>query len=837
MAMTKEQQQAIAAARARLRLQEQDNGIGGFLPFANQRLAGVIGAPVDITNSLLKAVGMPVSDTPFGGSKSIQSGMNKIGIPTPNRDPRTVRENIGAAAGEAAGSLIPLAAFARKANAGKGVVGNMARAFNREMVNAPVRSAGIEAAAAAGVGTARHAAEQGNMSPGGQMLAETAGGVLGAATGTGAMALARNSPSLVTLRGIKRMVFPFTEAGGFERASTRIQELIQDPNRAIASIEDLKGTNLRPSAASGEPGLMALEQAVLRDRPELADDFSAQTSEAVKGLVDSIKKSGSTKTTQQFIRAKRDRLFSALDARIDKASQEAVQAAGRARADVPPEQFSILVRERIESALADAKAQEAMLWQAVPQDAIIPVKNLKSKYLQLLETLPQAQKSDMPSDAVAIEGMGNSNVLMELDGLYKRLGEVGRAARSADQFNKARITDELRDAILEDMANAPDSSIKESIETARRFSRQVADRFRKGPVGKILGYDIKGGASVADELTLPKTAGRPGVYGKLGVDAVAKATDYDVEALAGVQDYLKAQFTKAAIEEGAVNPQKAQTWLKNNREALDAFPHLKSQFETARTTEDVARRVKTRAESLRRKFQRPEVSATARFLNADVGKEIESVLSAPDPGTTMKRLMAGASRNQEAADGMKAGLSEWLINQSVQGATVDAFGAPVINGAKMKLMLKSDRVRPALEAVFSADELKDMERAAEALSLVGRQKQARAGNLQISNDAPGSIISIIARVAGAKLGAMLSGNPGASIQAAQIGSSRMQKLLNSLTADKATQVIVDAMRDPELMKALVNHSARDRRAKFRHERVIRGWMGSVGSRLLEEEED
>lgn len=848
MAMTQAQKQAIAKAKARLRIQ-QNREEGGFLPFVNKSIAKTMGAPVDVTNSIMGFFGAPVSDKPFGGSESIRDGMGKIGIPTPDRKPETVLENIGSVAGEAAAFMLPLGAAGKAASrveqmanatrGAKSLPSNMLRAMNREMVNAPVRSGAIEAGGAVGAGTGRHIAEHNEMGPGGQMLTEVFGGIAGGASPVALKSAITRGPASMTASAVKGAVAPFTESGGFEIASRRIKELVQDPQKAVASIEDLKGANLRPSAASGEPGLMALEAAVLRDNPEMADDFAAQTSDAVQKLVGSIKKSGSVKTPQQFIRAKRDRLFNALDARIEKASQEATRALSQVESDVPPDQLSMLVRNRIESALADAKAQEALLWKAVPEDAIIPTKNLKAKYAQLMERLPKAQADDMPADAAAISEMGDSNVLMELDGLYKRLGEIGRAARAGDQFNRARLTDELRDAILEDMSNAPQSEIKEAIETARQFSRHIADRFRKGPMGKVLGYDRKGGAAVDEALTLQRTAGRPGVYGRLGVEAIQKATDYDVEALAGVQDYLKAQFTRAAVEDGAINPQKAQTWMRSNREALDMFPHLRDQFSTARSAEDVSRRVKSRAESLRRRFQRPEVSATARFLNAPVDQEVQSIMSAPDPGDTMKRLMSGAGKHKGAREGMKAGLSEWLVNNSMQGqSSFDDFGAPILSGAKMKLMLNSDRVRPALEVVFSKDEIANMERAADALQRVNRQKSAKAGTLEVTDHAPGAILSTVARVLGAKLGAQVSRNPGASIQAAQIGSSRMQKVLQSLTADKARQITVDAMRDPELMKALINHSAKmDRRAKMRHERVIRAWMGSVGARLLEDEEE
>jgi len=95
---------------------------GSFAQGTKRGVAGLLGFPVDVTNSLMGAVtGNPqgLVNQPTGGSGSILNAFNKMGIPDYN-SPKSVMNNIAGAVGEQVPSLmIPMGLGAR---AGTGVL-------------------------------------------------------------------------------------------------------------------------------------------------------------------------------------------------------------------------------------------------------------------------------------------------------------------------------------------------------------------------------------------------------------------------------------------------------------------------------------------------------------------------------------------------------------------------------------------------------------------------------------------------------------------------------------------------------------------------------------------
>ncbi|MEM1076478.1 MAG: hypothetical protein AAGI36_18615 [Pseudomonadota bacterium] len=66
------------------------------------------------------------------------------------------------------------------------------------------------------------------------------------------------------------------------------------------------------------------------------------------------------------------------------------------------------------------------------------------------------------------------------------------------------------------------------------------------------------------------------------------------------------------------------------------------------------------------------------------------------------------------------------------------------------------------------------------------------------------MIEIVVRIAAAKHGgAMGGGTMGSSIQTANIFSERARTMLRNLTNDRARQLLMDAVEDPELFKTLL----------------------------------
>ena len=818
-------------------------GAGGFAPFANKSLVQLLGAPVDITNAFLSSVGLG-SERPFGGSKSIEAAAEAIGLDIPDREPETFTERMGQVTGEVAGMAIPAAKGAQMLARTSGTKGRVGKAMIEELIERPVRAAAIEASAVPGIAAAREIAERNEMGAGGQLALELVGGMAPSVAVSRVTAV----PKTVGKIGYQALL-PFLPSGAKARASRRVQELVTDPQRAAADIEALKGTELSPSARTDEPALMTLEQAVLRESPAEMTRISTKRSESIQKLSQTIRRSGNIRNTRAFAKAKVDRLKDAMNARVEKAADLAgatLSSLGR------PDEISasIAVRESLEGALADARVQEDQLWSAIQQKVRGPVSKTISRYKQLDDTLASSQKDDMPASAKLVIGPQvkrkpkkgararvRRTTVQELYGLYRKLGEEATIARSAGQFNKARIAGELRESILRDLDSfSAGGEVGDSLRVAREYSAELNNKFTKGPVGKILRFAREGVERVPEEMTLRTAIGTGKIPAKLAAQAIQRAAD-DATVMEGISDFLKAEFLKTAIDPstGRVRVGSGDSFLRKYDEILELVPGTKAQIRAARSSEDVLRRVTKITDAARKNLDRPAVSSAARLLNAPADREISTILRSPDPKAVMKQVVTMAQKDKtgKAAEGLRAAMSEYLIDSVTSKSMLDIQGKPVIGGIKLSNILQDEKITDSLVLLFTPKEIQGIKSAAKQMAAIEKLSKTAAAE-EVIFDVPGWLIRTIGRIWGARIGGKLSNaTPGGSLQSAQIGSNVVTKFLNDLVSEKAKQLLVDAVQDPELMKALLTH--KNGKVSKKQARVIRNYMISpIGSRLLDE---
>ena len=866
---TKKKLLLLAKARQRkaeAEAQSSESEPSGFLPFLNKSLAGTLGAPVDLISAGLSKVGIDAPEGgAFGGTESIRRGFANIGAKTPDREPEGAAEQIGGVAGEVAGMALPVGLAAKRLQGAKGVIGAVAKGMNDPMKSIPgaIGALSVESGATVGAGVARDIAQEQDLSTPAAITLETIGGLGGGFVGSAP--LLRSAKS-----AIQRTLSPFSEAGSFERASIRAREVVDNPELAIRNIEDLKGANLLPSAKSQDPGLMTLEKTIGVKDKALATKLDRQTSDALNDLVDTVRQSGNVDDLKLFLREKRERLKKSLDARVEIAAEEARDVLMKT-SNVPSEaNISTTLRGQLESALSDAKVQEAELWAAVPMEAKAPTTATNRNYKALSDKLSKAQSGDMPSEASKLLGgssepskvktglvdsfgrdievddvltdrtkFGKFESVRELDGLYKRLGETARKARLASENNTARIAEELRESILDDLSRIKGTKeAKDSVATARAFSRQVNEKFKNGSIGKIMGT-AKGSAGVADELTLSTGVG--GIKGRLAAEEIAKALDTDVKQLGAVQDFIKRRFVDYSVQDGAINPTKARTFLAQNEEILNVYPHLRDQFVHARSSEDALRRIDKATEAFKTKLDQPKVSSIAKILNAPVDKEIAKLFDSPDPEEMMSYVVNAARKDKsgKAYGGLRAGVAKHLIDSLTSNTVLDVKGRPKIIGSQLKFILDQPQHRNALSKVFSPRELNKWDQVAKQLVIAQKRAQATGNPFDyIINDKSSWLLRNAARVVGAKVGGKLGGGAGsgASFRSAAVGSEMLKDVVDKLTADQAQQILIDALTtDPDLLVSLLKPRNKmvDKEVGVR----MRNYMLNNGARLFEDEEE
>jgi len=772
----------------------------------NRGIADAAGGLVDLLNPF----DQPHALNPFPGGtgsarQGLQDAMQAGGIEVAQGDPRNVGQAMARGAGEAAGSLIPAAGGIAALRQAPGMVGRLATDAYRAL--ASIGGTGAEVAAgAASQGAQQAAAEQG--AP--EWAQDTAGILAGGIAVPAATAAPRYLPSVVGGRraaaAVKRTVAPYTEAGGREVARKRLQSLAGGEDRAAELARGIETDNefgLTPAQQTQDPNMLGLERlageqdAALRSRLDARRQASQDAGrQAVQDM------GGRTEDAQAFFQQRRTEFANRLQGRADEAIRRADGNIRRAGPVTDEAENSLQVRREIDYALERAVDEEKALWAAVPRGAQVNTANTKAAVQRLSESLPYAQRGDMPQRAGEVltsEGVyGDQATVNDMHGLYSELRRVARAAMAGNDQNKnlARVANEIADAILEDLgAVDADTQIGRAINEARAFSSALHETFDRGAVGRILKRTIDGDTSIDPELSLKRTVGRRGVEGAVGARQIETATEG--RASGPIQDYIRDQFTQAAVSaSGEFTQASARKFIRDNKPLLSMYPELRSEIDAsvlARENADrFAKRISSRLEALAGKR-----SAGQAVID---GREIQAILGAKSPAQAARRLANEARRDPsgKALAGLKASFSDHLI----ANAAGIRDGAGTLSGDRLLAQLADPKMRAGLQQIFTPSELGRMQRIAREMAKVTGGQAADVGST-LSGAKPSRVIEFMARVVAARHGAEMGGGSGGSLQTAQMASSRAKEILGRLVSDKASTILARAVEDPELFKALL----------------------------------
>ena len=225
-----------------------------------------------------------------------------------------------------------------------------------------------------------------------------------------------------------------------------------------------------------------------------------------------------------------------------------------------------VVRGEIEKVMYAERAKDSALWAEVPKDIKVGTEKTVNTAKQLIADTPQAQKVDIPfplkkssilkgkkkgkqqagfvQEVAVDEPVTGVSTIKEMQGLRSKLLEVSRIARKNGQWNKARIANDVSDAILEDIENSAKGAGSEKLQAALASTKKFKKRFESGTLGKLLGYDRTGAPRISPELTLEASVGRMGQKGAVDIDKITPTS----EAKQAVEKYLGRSYTKYATD-------------------------------------------------------------------------------------------------------------------------------------------------------------------------------------------------------------------------------------------------------------------------------------------------
>jgi hypothetical protein len=875
----------------------------GFMPFLNRGIAAIAGAPVDIANAVIgmdprylpfgvgraaSAAGarpIPVSETPFGGSASIESALAAAGrpfgaemVPEPGQQPETVSEYVGRSVGDAAGMLMPGYGAARlAAGAASPIVARTGRSVSNAFVNAPARTTAAELTTGAGSGYGRVSAEEAFPDvPNVGATGELVGGL-----GTGALL---QIPSLLTkLPGVqvaRSAVAPFLPSAAQDRAANRLAGLSDDPLAASRAAEGTSIANLTPAQRTGEPRLLALEKAVADENPAIAKALRERAAAAQETLeAEARTLGGDPAQTRAFLENRVTRLTDALNTRVEQAQTRARERIAALEPNAPADEASRIAREEFDKAYRSARAQESALWKEIPDDVKINTETLFARFAQLVEDTPVTQRHNIPDyakrflsrepvDEQAEAVTAQLNMLypgafparpatsrlslqaspQELQGLRSELLDIERAARDAGRRNEARIAGKIADDVLATLNSLPDTAGPYAV--ARDFSTKLNATFRNSETGALT--RTAGGTEprVAPELTLETLLKSGGPRADVAARDLLAATNDSPVTRQAIEDYLTRSFRDRAVStDGRVKPESAANWMRRNDALLQRFPEVRNRLAETVSAQSQAETLAARQETVEsglrqrgdtrmgRLLDQRQESAVARFLNAEPGAEVSRVFSADDPAALAASLRRSVDRDPsgQALAGLRGAFVDDLLGRARQ-TTADG---QVFNGSVIMDALNDPKQAAALKAVFDPPALQRLRQIGAELTTLERARGQLPSIDGVMQDTPSKVLEIVGRVVAARTAAQLGSGTGMAggLQSAQIASSNMREFLTKLTRDRANKLLTQAVTDPDLFATLMS-PMRTAKQQDVAARRLQAWMaGTAGRAAAGEEED
>ncbi len=781
-----DQQTALAAMQPPQTATAEDRP--RLMEFLNQGIAGGLGAPVDIVTAGINAgIGgvnwlsgseIPTIDAPIGGSASIQRGMGAAGIDTAEGvAPEGLMEHMVAGVGGAAGGLGPVGAGARLARGAGPVADGVADAVVRPFVNAPIRSTASELAAGAGAGAGMDIAERVAPDvPGAELIGAILGGGVAGVGPYAAVEAARRLPVAgAAARFVQGEIAPFTDAGAMERARNRIGALTEDPAAAIEGLHAPTIGNLSPAVATGDRRLMALERAV-RDTDPVADMHlrgnEAETADALREAIMAPAQGANSVVARDFMGGALQRdiegIGQSLDATlgapsgVDRVSRALRENSAPARRDA----YDAAYEAPIDYSSDAGRALEGLLARvetAAPGTLALANRLMAGEGVESRQIMARM----VDDGSVSFVQMPDTR---QVDYITRALNQMARSGEGQGSFGGQTDIGRVMGGLSHQMRAAlreANPAYRDALETAAPPARQRD--------ALLLGQDLLDPSTPRDR-------------------AQAEIEGMGAAELAFVRQGVRSQLDEvlANVRSSMSTPDVGMGQAQQALRRLSA-PAVREKIGLLLPEADAAAlfsRLDEAAASLD-----PRRSGPALFANARPNDEIRAILSAPDPQSAVAQLVARAGQDSsgQAMAGLKGGVIDELMARSRTG-NFGENGEALLSGRAMRRALEDNRFGAVAEGVLTPEERARLSRIVDELTRVETSQSRLPAVGDVMEGQPNSIVSMIARTFAARTGAQAGrGTSGASLLTAHFASQRMQRLLESLTLDKAEGLIRQAV--------------------------------------------
>lgn len=619
-----------------------------------------------------------------------------------------------------------------------------------------------------------------------------------------------------TLAAYKLASAPYRGVWAKKRAVKRMSELVQDPKTALKGIDDLKETTLTASQKAGERRFSGFRKKVEAESPLESQFGVEQRSETLTKLKKEAVGKEKVAVVRQF-----------LDKRLKNLAKEAEASLSQIKTAKNPEFYSTQARNKLWEAYDEARRAENKIWSNLGEGNKVEPSNVMNAYKQevaditrggdmgeidsfLRTKLGQINRKGELVGGKFLSNKNNKATAKELQQFSSRIGrQIRTLSEQAGNTNKIRILNKIKRSALKDIE---DTVVGEDYKAAIAFSRDLNKRFTEGNIGSVLGFNR--GLATPDTMVLDKIIGSGGEKARLGIEQLFEANP---KAKKDVEDFIKSRFALSAenIKTQRIDSRKGVQFVKQNNRLLDGFPKIKAQIEEAIVKQKKVDSFTGASDITDVSPIVKEKTAASLFINSDPGDEMSRVLKYGKSQGKTKKFFSDLVKETKkdktgsAFNGLKNALTEELINGAeMAGKTDELTGMAFISGNKFLTQLR--RVKsPALKSgLLNKNEYMALEKIGEAFKRIEIELTSPVSK-NIMTDAPGQVLDILARITGAQMGGMAgASSAGGSLQMAQIGSGLGKKLINAITKDEAKNLLIEATRNPKLLRELISDAGK-----------------------------
>ncbi|MCH8858893.1 MAG: hypothetical protein IID54_04850 [Proteobacteria bacterium] len=588
-----------------------------------------------------------------------------------------------------------------------------------------------------------------------------------------------------------------------------------------------------------------MERAVTQGDSKIAGrlgDLRTGTNQAIRNeLRDITAGEAPGQVTREFIQGRVDRVRDLLDRRASNAVRLARQRADEAGPDISRQEASTIVRNELDAGLVDARAQERAFWKAIDPsgETTISTLPLRERVKELRARQRKADKPENVPDEIAnvIEKQfDDAETVEELLALRSRILEDGRAERALPAPNRRKIANlnSLQESILETLGATADALPGELGARARaaiEFSRDLNEKFLRGPIGRVLGFERAGGAKVPDIQTLEKLF-QPGIKGDVGVQALLRAASGNEGLVAATEQFIRGEyFRQTADMTGRINPAAAQRFVRKHDEALSRFPKLKSELSDVETAQRLANTVEASAKARQLNILNVRRSRAALFLDQEPEKAIARVLGSRKPRAAMRELVKQTSKDKtgQASQGLKTLFADEMFRR-VELQTIDQTGEAFLSSSRLVKFIAG--AKGPIAELYSVQDIKRLRIVVKALEVAERSLRAQVRGAADLPKIQNVLIQSLGRIIGARVGAKIGTTP---LISAGIGGRIARAIATAMPERQINDILKQAMFDPEVMKTLLMQPTRQNAAIIT--RRLRGHLVNLGGTTRTEDED